>query len=104
MLTRLSQSPPIRMSSQAHDRENRPICSRVSQHAQPRRGRQGEGNGQFIEGVRHGFIKRNRRAVLSTGSSGPVFSSTRRWLSRPSRAGMPARSRHRAIAERKELR
>jgi hypothetical protein len=35
--------------------ENRPICSQVSHSAQPRLGRQGGGNGQFFEGVRHGF-------------------------------------------------
>ena len=44
--------------------ETRPICSRVSHNAQQRLGRQGGGNGQFIEGVRHGFHQAARDSGL----------------------------------------
>jgi hypothetical protein len=44
--------------------ENRAIFSRVSHSAQQRLGRQGGGNGQFIEGVRHGFHQAARDSGL----------------------------------------
>jgi hypothetical protein len=105
--------------------ENRPTRSRVSHNAQPHLGRQGGGNGQLIEGVRHGFHQaaadsallrpRLRLGVGATPWNGffapgvllaalivvPMTEGLRGSRRPPA---MPARPRHRAMAEREELR